>query len=89
MKRPSTVALLATLGAAALGWFLAPPEELAKPLVQSRRDIWALPDLPRKPDMTAAGLASVSSPIFEAEPKVDVKQLLKLLRGGIINFLLR
>jgi hypothetical protein len=75
VKRPSMVALLATLGAAALGWFLTPPEELAKPLVQLRRDTWALPDLPRKPELTAAGLASVSSPIFDAEPKIDAKQV--------------
>ena len=74
MKRPSTQSMLATLVAAALGWMLPPFEEVAKPLVQARRDAWVLPDLPRKPDLASVGLASVSSPMFDAEPKAGAAQ---------------
>lgn len=60
----------AVLVAAVLGWFLAPAEQIEKPLVQVRRDAWNLPELPRKPDQVGQGLAVVTSPIFGAEPQI-------------------
>jgi hypothetical protein len=75
MKRPSAQSLLAALAAAILGWWLPLTEETAKPLVQARPDTWMLPDLPRKPNLVSVGLASVASPIFEAELSANAVQV--------------
>ena len=69
LKRLSFKSAGAVLMAAGLGWFLAPAEQVEKPLVQLRRDAWNLPELPRKPDQVVQGLAVVTSPIFGAEPQ--------------------
>jgi hypothetical protein len=68
------LALLTILAAVTMGWLLPPPDEEAKPMVQLRRDTWALPDLPRKPDLVSVGLAIVSSPMFDAESKGGAAQ---------------
>lgn len=57
--------------AACLGALLAPNEQMGgKGLVNARRELWLLPEVPRKPDLAAQALALVSSPIFEAEAQV-------------------
>ena len=67
--------LLASVAASALlGWVFVPwlwPAEtrLARPTAV-RPAAWRLPDLPRKPDLAGAGLATVTSPIFEPEAPV-------------------
>ena len=69
MKRARAKAVIAASLASMLGWFLASGDKAPAPLVQARRDAWTLPDLPRKPDLVAQGLAVVTSPIFGAEPQ--------------------
>ncbi|MDM4767540.1 hypothetical protein [Pelomonas sp. SE-A7] len=56
--------------AALIGALLAPGVELDASLVQARRNSWELPDLPRKPELTAIGLSLVTSPMFEPEAQV-------------------
>ncbi|HEY1089493.1 MAG TPA: hypothetical protein VGE47_00230 [Burkholderiaceae bacterium] len=59
--------------AALLGALLAPrDQDDSKGLVNARRELWLLPDAPRKPDLSSQALALVSSPIFEAEAQVAV-----------------
>jgi len=63
--------LLVAALALGLGGLLAPGVDEATSVVQARRDIWMLPDLPRKPDLTGQGLALVSSALFEREAQVS------------------
>jgi len=69
MKRAHMQAVVALALASGLGWFLASGDTVPASLVQARRDAWTLPDLPRKPDLVAQGLAMVTSPIFGTEPQ--------------------
>ncbi|WP_157256549.1 hypothetical protein [Pelomonas sp. Root1217] len=66
--RMATIAVAMALG---LGWLLGAGGEEVGGVVQPRRDVWTLPDLPRKPDMASTGLALANSPLFEPEAAVN------------------
>lgn len=67
MKAIPWTSLAGLAVALALGAVLSPPYEPGPTIMKSRRDAWELPDMPRKPDQLAQGLALSSAPIFDAD----------------------
>lgn len=64
MKPLPLVLALALFG---LGWLLAPGPAPDTPLVQARKDIWRLPELPQRTDQAGRAIGLSASPIFEPE----------------------
>lgn len=85
----------------AIGWALAPAPEDDPRLVQSRRDSWQLPTLPRRADLLSAAALVSEAPMWGADkgvaaappaPVVDPRWRIAAVfgagsqRGVLINF---